>query len=65
MLNEDAAITPPVVDPNAIPDRAVLPLAPEPRAFAEVLGREIAQRWAETQRHEADCSPTAPEQIDY
>jgi len=58
---KDVATAPPIVEGNPIPDKKELPLTPEQLAFAEVLGREIAQRWAEAQRGETDCNPTVTE----
>ena len=58
MSDKDAAISPPVMAGSAIPPEADLGLTPEQRAFAEVLGREIAQRWAEEQRGETARNST-------
>jgi hypothetical protein len=59
MSNEkDVATAPQIVEGSPFPDKKELPLTPEQRVFAEVLGREIAQRWAEAQRGETDCNPT-------
>lgn len=58
MSNQEAAITPPVVAGSTIPAEADLRLTPEQRAFAEFLGREIAQRWAEGQSGKTDCNST-------
>ena len=49
MSNQDAALTPPVMAGSTIPAEADRRLTHEQRAFAAVLGREIAQRWAEEQ----------------
>jgi hypothetical protein len=49
MSNQDAAITPPVMAGSMIPAEADRRLTPEQKAFAEVLGRKIAQRWAKGQ----------------
>ena len=47
MSNKDAAITSPVVARSTIPVEEDPPLTPEQRAFAEVIGREIARLWSE------------------
>ena len=58
---KDVATAPPIVEGSPIPDKKEVPLTPEQLAFAEVLGREIAQRWADAQRRETDCNRAVTE----
>lgn len=52
MSNEqDEPTGPPIGSP--ICDKKVLPLTPEQRAFAEVIGREIARLWRDAHRPDA------------
>jgi hypothetical protein len=47
MSNQDATSRPITVEGSTIPDENDLPLTPEQRAFAEVVGRGIARLWSE------------------
>jgi hypothetical protein len=58
MSNKDAAITRPIATGGPIPDDTEL--TPEQRAFAEVLGREIARFWKGAHRDETSVSQSAP-----
>jgi hypothetical protein len=48
--DKDVAITARNVEGSVVPEASDLPLTPEQRAFAEVIGREIARFWKEAHR---------------
>jgi hypothetical protein len=56
MSNEDVPIRPTIVEGSMIPEENDLPLTPEQRAFAEVVGREIARLWRDRHKGHSDVS---------